>query len=61
VDYLFVAAKARPIIEEILKRKLLSKLDHAFYLGRELERAEISLYLGKTYNQNEQPFSNRSQ
>ncbi|MHA1586132.1 MAG: DUF4346 domain-containing protein [Candidatus Heimdallarchaeota archaeon] len=32
-------------------------MDHAFYMGRELERAEICLYLGKTYIQNKQTFS----
>lgn len=50
------ATKARPIFEEIMKRQLVSKLDHAYYLGRELERAEICLYLGKTFVQNEQVF-----
>jgi dihydropteroate synthase len=53
---LFKASSARPIIEEIMKRNLISKFSHAFYLGRELERAEVCLYLGKTYIQNEQSF-----
>jgi len=48
--------KARPLFEEIMKRKLVSTIDHAYYLGRELERAEICLYLGKTYIQDEQVF-----
>ncbi|MHA1879054.1 MAG: dihydropteroate synthase-like protein, partial [Candidatus Heimdallarchaeota archaeon] len=52
----FACAKARPIFEEIIKRKLVSKIDHAYYLGRELERAEICLYLGKTFVQDEQTF-----
>lgn len=55
-DLLFVSSNARPIIEEVLNRDLISKLDHAFYLGRELERAEVCLYLGKAYVQNEQVF-----
>ncbi|HUU77160.1 MAG TPA: dihydropteroate synthase-like protein [candidate division Zixibacteria bacterium] len=55
-DLLFISSNARMIIEEIQKRGLLSKLDHAIYMGRELERAEICLYLGKTYIQNEQAF-----
>jgi len=55
-DLLLVSSKARPIYEEILNRNLLTKIDHAFYMGRELERAEICLYLGKTYIQNKQTF-----
>jgi len=31
--------------------KLISKLDHSLYLGRELAKAEICLYLGKSYSQ----------
>jgi dihydropteroate synthase-like protein len=53
---LLSASKARPIFEKILEEQLVSHLDHAYYLGRELERAEICLYLGKTYIQNEQVF-----
>jgi len=56
-DLLLISSKARPIYEEILNRNLLTKIDHAFYMGRELERAEICLYLGKTYIQNKQTFS----
>lgn len=58
-DLLFVSSSAREILEEITKRKLISKLDHAFYMGRELERAEICLFLGKTYIQNEQVFKEK--
>ncbi|NHK32246.1 MAG: dihydropteroate synthase-like protein [Asgard group archaeon] len=53
---LFSASKARPIFEAIMERQLISEFDHAYYIGRELERAEICLYLGKTYVQNEQVF-----
>ena len=55
-DILFISSEARLIFSEITKRGLISKIDHAFYLGRELERAENCLYLGKTYIQNEQAF-----
>ncbi len=55
-DLLLISSEARMLFEEITKRGLLSKIDHAFYLGRELERAEVCLYLGKTYIQNEQTF-----
>jgi len=53
---LLKARNAKPLIEEITKRGLVTKISHAFYLGRELERAEVCLYLGKTYIQNEQTF-----
>ncbi|NHJ47533.1 MAG: dihydropteroate synthase-like protein [Asgard group archaeon] len=57
---LFSGEKARQIFEAIIDRELVSKIGHAYYLGRELERAEICLYLGKTYIQNEQVFSDDS-
>ena len=53
---LLKAKTAKQIFDEIIKRGLVTKLSHAFYLGRELERAEVCLYLGKTYTQNEQTF-----
>ncbi|NPE07474.1 MAG: dihydropteroate synthase-like protein [Asgard group archaeon] len=55
-DLLLISSKARLIYEEIIKRNLITKIDHAFYMGRELERAEVCLYLGKTYIQNKQTF-----
>ena len=55
-DILLYSIKAKSLMDEIFKRKLVSKLDHAYYLGRELERAEVCLYLGKTYIQNKQTF-----
>jgi tetrahydromethanopterin S-methyltransferase subunit A len=36
---------------EIIQRKLVSRLDHAAYLGRELARAERSMGTGETYVQ----------
>jgi tetrahydromethanopterin S-methyltransferase subunit A len=36
---------------EIIHRKLVSRLDHAAYLGRELARAERSMATGETYFQ----------
>ncbi|MEA2070102.1 MAG: DUF4346 domain-containing protein, partial [Asgard group archaeon] len=58
-DLYLTASHAKPLFEEILSRNLLSRLDHAYYLGRELERAEICLYLGKTYVQDEQVFQDK--
>ena len=44
---------ARDILNTIIERGLVSRLDHAGYLGRELERAEIALRLKKNYVQDE--------
>ncbi|MFN3384446.1 MAG: dihydropteroate synthase-like protein [Archaeoglobaceae archaeon] len=43
--------RAKEIIDTILKLGLVSRLDHAAYLGRELMKAEIALRLGKNYIQ----------
>lgn len=42
---------ARAIYEEILRRDLISRMEHSAYLGMELEKAEIALKLDKTYIQ----------
>jgi len=42
---------AEIIGKELIKKKLVSRLDHALYLGRELQKAEICLFLGKSYAQ----------
>ncbi|HMK54947.1 MAG TPA: dihydropteroate synthase-like protein [Methanobacteriaceae archaeon] len=43
--------EAKEIYDEIIKRKLISRLEHAAYLGAELQKAEESLKLGKNYIQ----------
>lgn len=45
------ATTARAIYEEILRRNLISRMEHAAYLGMELEKAEIALKLNKKYVQ----------
>lgn len=45
------ATTARAIYEEILRRDLISRMEHAAYLGMELEKAEIALKLDKQYIQ----------
>jgi dihydropteroate synthase len=35
----------------IIKKGLVSRVEHAAYLGAELQKAEISLKLGKNYLQ----------
>lgn len=49
--------KAEEICSTIIKMKLVSTLNHASYLGRELEKAETALKIGKTYLQDEEIFS----
>ncbi len=42
---------AKEIYDEIIKRELITRLDHAAYLGSELQKAEIALKLRKNYVQ----------
>lgn len=42
---------AKAVYDEILKRGLISRMEHATYLGSELERAEIAAKLHKNYVQ----------
>jgi len=44
---------ARDILNTLIRMGLVSKLDHAGYLGRELEKAEIALRLGHSYSQDD--------
>ncbi len=48
-----VGTNSRDILNNIIDRKLISRLDHAGYLGRELEKAEIALALGRGFVQDE--------
>ncbi|MDH3603480.1 MAG: DUF4346 domain-containing protein [Candidatus Tectomicrobia bacterium] len=43
------------VSREIIDRRLISRLDHAAYLGRELARAECSLMTGEAYIQDRAP------
>ena len=45
--------RARDVLNTLIDRGLVGRLDHAGYLGRELERAEIALHLGRSYIQDE--------
>jgi dihydropteroate synthase-like protein len=42
---------AKSVYDEILRRGLISRMEHASYLGSELEKAEIAAKLGKNYVQ----------
>jgi dihydropteroate synthase-like protein len=44
---------ARDLLNTLIEMDLVSRLDHAGYLGRELERAEIALRLNRGYVQDE--------
>ncbi len=49
-----VGRTAKEILDTIIELDLVSRLDHAGYLGRELMKAEIALKLGKNYVQDEE-------
>jgi dihydropteroate synthase-like protein len=44
---------ARDILNTLINMGLVTRLDHAGYLGRELEKAEIAFALKRSYNQDE--------
>ena len=48
--------KAESVYAKILRLGLVSKLDHAAYLGSELAKAETSLLTGKEYIQDQEIF-----
>ncbi|MFO8110193.1 MAG: DUF4346 domain-containing protein [Thermoplasmata archaeon] len=49
--------EAKAICDTIVNKKLVSRLDHAAYLGRELQKAEIALKKGSAYVQCESVYS----
>lgn len=52
-----VGSSARDILNTLIDMGLVSRLDHAGYLGRELEKAEAALRIGRSYVQDESLFS----
>ncbi len=53
-DKATVAGKnAREVMDTLLELKLVSRLDHAAYLGRELEKAELALRFNRSYAQDD--------
>jgi len=46
-----IGDSAKAVYDEILRRCLISRMEHATYLGSELEKAEIAARLGKNYIQ----------
>jgi len=55
-DIVFEGEGAEAISKKIIESRLLSRQEHAAYLGRELQKAEICLKLGKAYVQDEELF-----
>ncbi|MCL5959194.1 MAG: DUF4346 domain-containing protein [Chloroflexi bacterium] len=53
LDEVIRGVRAEDVAKLAIKRGLLSRLDHAAYLGRELAKAEASLALGLLYVQDE--------
>ncbi|RLG08934.1 MAG: hypothetical protein DRN64_04515, partial [Thaumarchaeota archaeon] len=51
-----VGRNAKEVLDTILRLGLISSLEHAAYLGRELAKAEIALSLKKSYEQDEPLF-----
>jgi hypothetical protein len=47
----FLGNTAVEISTAILERKLVSRMEHAAYLGRELLKAELALQTGRPYTQ----------
>lgn len=47
---------ARDILNTLIDLGMVTRLDHVGYLGRELEKAEIALALGRSYVQDEPLF-----
>lgn len=46
-------SSARDVLNTLIDLQLVSRLDHAGYLGRELQKAELALHLEKNYVQDE--------
>lgn len=59
-DVVVKGRDSRAIYQTIIRGGLVSKLDHAAYLGKELEKAHIALVLGRSYVQERPLFSGLS-
>jgi dihydropteroate synthase-like protein len=50
-DMVFLGNTALEVCTAVLERKLVSRMDHAAYLGRELAKAEVALQTDRPYTQ----------
>ena len=60
-DLVIVGHTAKEIYEEIIKKELVTRMEHAAYLGSELQKAEIAMITGKEYVQDFELFKNPDQ
>jgi dihydropteroate synthase len=56
-DLIIKGSDSKEIYQTIIRENLISKLDHAAYLGKELEKAYIALKIGRSYVQDDPIFS----
>jgi dihydropteroate synthase-like protein len=49
-----VGKTAMEVMDTILKMELVSRMEHAAYLGQELKKAELALKLGRSYAQDDE-------
>ncbi len=54
LKYTFAGVTTPQIVQEIIERGLISRLDHAAYLGKEVEKAIIALKNNLSYVQDEE-------
>jgi len=54
LKYTFTGINTSQIMQSIIKRKLISRLDHAAYLGKEIEKAIIALKNNLNYIQDKE-------
>ena len=57
-DLVIIGQTAKEVYEEIITKKLVSRMEHAAYLGSELQKAEIAMITGKEYVQDFELFKN---
>ena len=60
-DLVIVGHSAKEVYEEIITKDLVSRMEHAAYLGSELQKAEIAMLTGKEYVQDFELFKNPDQ
>ena len=51
LEFVITGRSAKAIGDTLNREKLLSRIDHAIYLGRELQKAELALKYGLEYIQ----------
>lgn len=53
LDVLVVGKSSKAMCHTIMREGLVSRLDHAAYIGRELQKAEFALAYNKVFEQDE--------